>query len=330
MGLLVLGGCLPEETVTIYPSNGSGNVPVNAMVTVYIKASANVTAKDIRSNFFQMSTCEKTNSTESSSTSSDSTEQKDEKKEEEKKTTTTGTKVNFYTEIVEHAEAIEEGPEGAKQTGLLIYLIPEALANSDTALHPDTTYCVKSRPFKNKDGKKIAGAETKFTTESVASVLFSEQIDIDIKQNKVASNSDYIVLHFEEDAVDPGELKTNTTLCQQNAKQDSDGPCEYYGKKVEYELFMFEDLIRPEEDKHHTFEANLFTITPRGEDAFVEEFKIVINPSIGSAEEPDVGNIEKTIRVDENKHGAEHLEAVTQAGQTDTYYQSFRIGVKSK
>ncbi|MCB1197244.1 MAG: hypothetical protein KDK51_02655 [Deltaproteobacteria bacterium] len=324
---------MPEEKVKIYPSEGSTEVPVNTIVAIYIKPSANVQADDIKSDFFAMTTCQEADPLAQKQESTDNKNNQDDKKETKQSSPFTSTKVEFYTQILEYTPESQTQQSSAgnpsEGTGLLAYLVPKSTTDSDTPLQPGTRYCISSKPFKNKNKEVIAGMTASFTTEEIPGFLYNEDAEINITQDEIAASNDYIVLDFGDKSIEPNTLKKSITLCQKDTTQDNQGPCEYYGKKVGFEMFMFENLIRSDDQDYNSMQSNLFSITPTGQDPSTEEYRIVIDITLGTSKNPDDSALVKTIKVGETPQGATLLTNAV-AEQGDTYYQSFAIGAKSK
>ncbi|MCB0271941.1 MAG: hypothetical protein KDD46_02875 [Bdellovibrionales bacterium] len=328
---LFVSACLPEEKVKIYPVTGTTNVPVNAIITVYIQASAGITKDDIKEKYFQMSTCAETN------TKKPSPEEKQDKKEEDEKTVQAQTPVEFYHQVVEFEEemAKEKDAKKAKEEkqennqGVLVYLIPKAMDGSDTPLAPGTKYCVTTQPFKNKNKEIIQQAQTSFTTETVSGFHFDEQAPIeDISQRELSLSNDYLVLDFKDHAVNPTELLNHIVLCQEvEEEQDASGVCKGFGTQSEFELFMFENLVRDKDEKINTSKNNLFAIKPRETNPDASALRIVLDPSLGKSSNPDQDTLERTLDVVDKPQGIALFSAITE--KVEGYFATFRIGAKS-
>lgn len=358
--LLIASACRLEESksgVKIYPENRATNVPVNTVIEIQYPSELGVTEDQIKPELFSIHECNVTNfdylspqkpadptaEPAKTDTNADGTKDETKKTEPEKSSSPRAkylAKVNFY-----YAKSYD-----AEKKIVFAYLVIDPASNSsplktagvdDAGTETPTTYCVRAKKMKNKDGTVIPKTETYFTTEDTASLEFSSKIQPEFFGNRLAVTmkneatgqdlKDFILVNFRGQSVRPNDLKTKITVCLQGEETSTNTEaCKKFGDKVPVDIYMIEGLLN--EDGLVRSNYSLFAIAPRIQLSEGQKLKIVVNKDINQSEEANVGTDETTIDVDAdttlNWHSAYREEVKDSSGKSPytPHHRFFYIG----
>jgi|JI10StandDraft_1071094.scaffolds.fasta_scaffold225128_2 hypothetical protein len=358
--LLLTSACRLEEGksgVKIYPENGATNVPVNTVIEIQFPSELGLTKDEMKAELFSVHECrvtafdylapqkpaEPTAPATTENANADGT--KDEaKKTEPEKSSAAGTKylskVNFF-----YANS-----EDKEKKIIFNYLLIDPASNASPLKPGDvneageqapTTYCVRVKKMKNKEGVVIPKTEISFTTEETASLEFSSKIQPEFFGNRLAVTmksevtgkdlKDFILINFRGQSVRPNDLKTKVTLCLQTEQESTNtDACKKFGEKVSADIYMLDGLVN--EDGLVRSNYSLFAIAPRVKIVAGQKFKVVVNKDINQSEEANIGTDEAIVDVDEepalNWHSAYREEVKDSSGKSPytPHHQFFYIG----
>lgn len=330
LGSMLLSGCLPEKKVSIYPVDQETDVPVETMINIYVDTSTQATPKNVTDDHFALSTCKEQETTDESK--SDENKESTNNKESSTPTQVIHERVPVSINVVptQDLQAMEDETENAiPKRGLMITLTPLGAKDQDTPLLPNTTYCIQTKPFKTDDGETVPAQQSQFTTEAVPGMLYANEAYPNAPQTEIALQNDFIVMQF-DDPINPKDLHAHLKLCEKNdtAIQNTIKACEGFGQSMEFDLFVMEDLVRPEEDKFMYQNANVFLVRPHVDDQTTTAIRWVLDPTLGQASDPEDGLILRTLTIGTEKTGTTIREQIFP--EDTTFPMVFAIHTNSK
>lgn len=302
---------------SIFPSNGSNGVPVNAIVEIHYPAELELSIDQMKKSVFSIHECEndtfayfnpqnmKDPTKPESPTEKTNTEQpkEDEKKEASDKPveqspqqqTKYKSSIKFF-----HTAITDE----SKRIFNYLVIDPEG---RESPLKPATTYCVLTKELKNAKGEKIRQKEISFTTEDSAVFAFDSQVSAEFLGNRMAPtlkdkegkfHRDYVLLNFRNQAVDPSELRKQIKVCMETTTPDTaSSACKGYGKEVASDVFLIEGF-QQNTDGVTTSSYNLYGVSPRLILKAGERYKVVLDLDIDKNQDSIVGSDEAEFEID--------------------------------
>jgi hypothetical protein len=341
--LVAVSACRLEDNklqVKIYPENGATNVPVNTVIEIQYPNELGIRQDQMKAELFSIRQCtidhfsyltkQNTSGTEKSSEKTNTDESKKDDAEKNTSDDEKFPKVNFF-----YANNYD-----AEKKIIFNYLVIDPEERS-SALMPSeevpTTYCVRVKKLKNKDGVTIPQKEISFTTEETPSLDFSSKINPEFYGKRLAitqpdassgiDERDFILVYFRDQSVGPAQLKGKIKLCLKSTNISStSGACKEYGEETPSDIYMIEGLQNEEGLVHANY--NLFAISPRIELANEQQFKLVLDKDLNPAVEVRIGTSQALIDVDEDTTLSWHQEytAINGRNKYTPHHRFFYIG----